>query len=235
MCREVLDIEPYQFKLRSPERGKAWETISSHLNATSYPKFRVTPRSVRDRYNLLTKKFQVRLNKEERASGISDDNSEFDNLLEEILEKEKAAKEKLENDGEDKKKSLANEKAAAEDMRKRALERVGQTAKRKSKEEGLEAEKYKRKSRKRTGEAVEYLKERASKEIQLREQELEMRKKEHDSMSQWETEKNEQQDKMLSSMLKQQEQQQQMMMMLLNQQQQQSQALLSLMGKIVPK
>ena len=235
MCREVLDIEPYQFKLRSPERGKAWETISSHLNATSYPKFRVTPRSVRDRYNLLTKKFQVRLNKEERASGISDDNSELDNLLEEILEKEKAAKEKLENDGEDKKKSLANEKAAAEDMQKRALERVGQTAKRKGKEEGLEAEKSKRKSRKSTGEAVEYLKERASKEIQLREQELEMRKKEHDSMSQWEREKNEQQDKMLSSMLKQQEQQQQMMTMLLNQQQQQSQALLSLMGKIVPK
>ena len=232
MCREVLDIEPYQFKLRSPERGKAWETISSHLNATSHPKFRVTPRSVRDRYNLLTKKFQVRLNREERASGISDDNSELDNLLEEILEKEKAAKEKLDNDDE----SLANEKAAAEDMRKHALERVGQTAKRKSEEEGPEAEKSKsRKSRKSTGEAVEYLKERASKEIQLREQELEMRKKEQDSMSQREREKNEQQDKMLSTMLKQQEQQQQMMMMLLNQQQQQSQALLSLMGKIFPK
>ena len=154
MCREVLDIEPYQFKLRSPERGKAWETISSHLNATSHPKFRVTPRSVRDRYNL-TKKFQVRLNREERASGISDDNSELDNLLEEILEKEKAAKEKLDND---------DEKAAAEDMRKHALERVGQTAKQKSKEEGQEAEKSKsRKSRKSTGEAVEYLKERASK------------------------------------------------------------------------
>ena len=105
MCREVLDIEPYQVKLRSTERGKAWETISSHLNATSHPKFRVTPRSVRDRYNL-TKKFQVRLNREERASGISDDNSELDNLLEEILEKEKAAKEKLDNDDEDKRNLL---------------------------------------------------------------------------------------------------------------------------------
>ena len=108
-------------------------------------------------------------------------------------------------------------------MRKRALARVGQTSKRKGKEEGPEAEKSKsRKSRKSTGEAVEYLKERASKEIQLREQELEMRKKEQDSISQREREKNEQQDKMLSTMLKQQEQQQQMMMMLLNQQQQQS-------------
>ena len=76
-------------------------------------------------------------------------------------------------------------------MRKRALERVGQTAKRKGKAEGPEAEKSKsRKSRKSTGEAVEYLKERASKEIQLREQELEMRKKEHDRMSQREREKN---------------------------------------------
>ena len=95
--------------------------------------------------------------------------------------------------------------------------------------DGPEAEKSKsRKSRKSRGEAVEYLKERAPKEIQLREQELEMRKKEQDSMSQREREKNEQQDKMLSTMLKQQEQQQQTMMMLLNQQQQQSQALLSL-------
>ena len=70
------------------------------------PKFRVTPRSVRDRYDLLTKKFQVRLNREERASGISDDNSELDNLLGEILEKEKAAKEKLDNDDEDKRNLL---------------------------------------------------------------------------------------------------------------------------------
>ena len=67
--------------------------VSLIINVTSYPKFRVTPRSVRDRYNLLTKKFQVRLNKEDRASGISDDNSELDNLLEEILEKETVAKE----------------------------------------------------------------------------------------------------------------------------------------------
>ena len=52
---------------------------------------------------------------------------------------------------------------------------------------------------------MEYLKERASKEIQLREQELEMRKKEHDRISQREREKNEQQDKMLSAMLNQQE------------------------------
>ena len=63
---------------------------------------------------------------------------------------------------------------------------------------------------------MEYLKERASKEIQLREQQLEMRKEEHASMPEREREKSEHQDKMLSTMLKQQQQQQQMMMMLLN-------------------
>ena len=203
MYREVLDIEPYQFKLRSPERGKAWETISSHLNASSCPKFRVTPRSVRDRYNLLTKKLQARLNREGKASGIADDNSELDDLLEEILEKEKAAKEKLDNDDDHKKKSLENDKAAAEDMRKRALERVGQTTKRKGKGGETDAEPSKRKSRKSTGEAVEYLKERASAEIQLRERELEMKKNEQESMSQRERERTAQQEKLLSTMLKQ--------------------------------
>ena len=86
MCREVLDIEPYQFKLRSPERGKAWKTLSNNLNATSSVKFRVTPRSARDRYNLLPKKMQAKLKSEEKAScfdksnssGIDKSNSELD-------------------------------------------------------------------------------------------------------------------------------------------------------------
>ena len=157
MCQEILDIKPYQFKLRSPERGRAWETIARHLNVTSHPKATVTPGAVCDRYNLLRKKVEIRLNRKERASGISDDNSELDNLLEEMLEKKKAAKEKLDNDDEDKKKYLANEKVVAEDMRKRALERVEQTAKRKGKEEGAGKEKSKwRKSWKSTGESVEY-------------------------------------------------------------------------------
>ena len=83
---------------------------------------------------------------------------------------------------------------------------------------------------------MEYLKKRASKEIQLREQELEMRNEERDSMPQREREKSEHQDRKLSAVLKQQQQQQQMMMMmLLNKQQQQSKDLLSFMGKINPK
>ena len=98
---------------------------------------------------------------------VVDHNSKLCDLLEEILEKEKAAKEKLDNDDDHKKKSLENDEAAAEDMRKPALERVGQTTKRKGKEGETDAEPSKRRRRKSTGEAVEYSKIRASAEIQL--------------------------------------------------------------------
>ena len=61
---------------------------------------------MRDRYNLLTKTFQAKLQSEEKASGIDATNPELDDLLEEILEKEKVAKEKLENNDEEKKNHL---------------------------------------------------------------------------------------------------------------------------------
>ena len=96
LCREVLDIGPYQFKMKSPERGKAWETISNNLNTTTCLEFRVTPRSVRDRYNLLTKKLQAKPTSEEKASGINVTNSE----------KEKAAREKLDFKDEVRRKQL---------------------------------------------------------------------------------------------------------------------------------
>ena len=131
MSREVLIVEPCRFKIRSPKRGKAWESLAETLNATSSlsSKFKVTARSVRDRYNLLTKKMQAKLKSEEKASAIDVETTELDDLLEEISEKEKAAKEKLESDEDNK--AVENDKVAAESMRKEALERMGQTAKRK--------------------------------------------------------------------------------------------------------
>ena len=74
---------------------------------------------------------QAKLKSEEKASGIDVESSELDCLLEEILEKEKAGKEKLECEEKNKKKTVEKDKAAAEDMCKKALERMGQTAKRK--------------------------------------------------------------------------------------------------------
>ena len=53
---------------------------------------------MRDRYNLLTKRMQAKLNMEEKSTGIDVETSELDVLLEEVLEKEKAAKEKMESE-----------------------------------------------------------------------------------------------------------------------------------------
>ena len=56
MCREVLVSEPFNFKPRSPERGKVWEKIAQELNAIEKTKFRVTTRVLQDRYSLLITK-----------------------------------------------------------------------------------------------------------------------------------------------------------------------------------
>ena len=87
LCREILVCEPFYLKPRSAERGKTWEKIATNLNMLQDSKFRVTARSVCDRCTLLTAKHAQKLRVEE---------TELDNLLEDILEKEKLSKEQIE-------------------------------------------------------------------------------------------------------------------------------------------
>lgn len=55
----------------------------------------IDARAVRDRYALLTSKLKQKMRQEEKASGIDvPDQTQLDALLEEILEREKIAKEK---------------------------------------------------------------------------------------------------------------------------------------------
>ena len=91
MCREVLVSESYKFKLRTPERGQAWESLAQQLNSIHQPKFRVTARSVRDRCSLLWTKYAQKLRMEERASGIEVEQTDQERLIDEILEREKDA------------------------------------------------------------------------------------------------------------------------------------------------
>ena len=91
-------MEPYHFKMRSTKRGQKWGSIADNSKAVLSLKFRVTARSVCDRYNLLTKRMQAKLNIEEKTTGIDVEISELDFLQEEILEKDNAPKEKMESD-----------------------------------------------------------------------------------------------------------------------------------------
>ena len=56
--------------------------------------------------------------------------SELDNLLEEIIEREKNPKAKIESQDMDKNKKAEKEKATAEEVRKQGMERMGDTKKR---------------------------------------------------------------------------------------------------------
>jgi len=58
LLRELLIIEPWLFKKSTTERGDAWEKLDNSLNASSSLLFRVSQRSVRDRYMLIEKKFK---------------------------------------------------------------------------------------------------------------------------------------------------------------------------------
>ena len=150
MCREVLIEEPCCIKMRS-NRGQAWEAVAENLSAMPSLKFRVTAQSVGDRYNLLTKRMQAKLKMEEKSSGIYVETSEVDVLLEEVVEKDEAGKEKMESDDGNMRKIVENDKTTAEDMRKQALECMAQTAKRKK--GGYESEAPKKKSRWSTADA----------------------------------------------------------------------------------
>ena len=94
LCRDVLVMEPYQYPYRSKEREDVWNNIAINLNGLDHPKFKVSKRSVRDRLTLLITKYKAKVREEENASGISCEESELDQALEEIIDKGKLADEK---------------------------------------------------------------------------------------------------------------------------------------------
>ena len=53
----------------SRERGASWQVVASSLVAEGMP---VISRSVRDRFNILAKKWRVKVRQEERESGGGD-------------------------------------------------------------------------------------------------------------------------------------------------------------------
>ena len=208
MCREVVVHEPYKFKVRTPERGKCWEEITSILNALDQPVFRVTSRSVRDRFALLNNKMSQKLREEQRASGIDpDEPTELEILLEDILEREREAKERLDAEDADKKKSAGKDKAAAEQVRKQALERMSS---RKGSDSDEDTTPVKRKkARRSTANVMEFLSCKAEKEIEFKNEELEVRKKELDLASSKQDQHQKQQEGMMAVMINQMQQQQQ--------------------------
>ena len=84
----ILHIQPLIHRHGSVERGQAWDEIASILNSlVEEPFFKVTPRSARDRYSLLVKKYKSKWRAEEKASGISPNHTEIDEALHDLTER----------------------------------------------------------------------------------------------------------------------------------------------------
>ncbi|XP_068721807.1 plectin-like [Montipora capricornis] len=165
----MIASELFQFKKGTPDRGKIWESIQERLNKLDHPKFTIKEkRGVRDRWNLLQAKFKRIQLEELQSSRIDCVLSEKDALIEEFCEKEDSLSAK------DKKKS--DDKEAAEEIRKKAMERMA--SKKKSNESvGGSAKKIRRSG----GDAVAFLKEKAQSEYSIRQQELELQRKEQEA------------------------------------------------------
>ena len=205
MLREAVTSEPYNFKPKSSERGKVWESIAAYLNSLKSPEFRVTARAVRDCYALLISQHKLKQREEEKGSGIDvPAPTELDNLLEEIRELEKSAEEKIDALRNDKKAKDEKEKAAAEEIRQAAVQTM---AKRKSNDNGEKPKKAK--LRRSTSDAIEFLAEKSEKERELKKEELGIKKRELD-LAETRQVAAQQQQTMFSALMNQMQQQQQL-------------------------
>ena len=120
LCREMLAMNPFKAKRKTIQRTKMWETIVHHLEQIEEPSFKVTVRSIRDRYTLLAKKFRKRMTSEQKASGISPEMSELDVLMEELTGLEDLSEEEKVNENGEKNRKAEQDRAKALDMRKKA-------------------------------------------------------------------------------------------------------------------
>lgn len=145
LCQEILALEPFKAKKGSIARGQIWDQIANNLNSLEIPRFKVTKRSVRERYTLLVEKLKKKLKEEEKASGIETDMNDVEKALEEILEKEADAENTLATD----KKRVDNAKAV--EMRNRAMESMRTTQKRNQDDEDKDVENATKPKKKQEG------------------------------------------------------------------------------------
>ena len=205
--------QPLQCKKKSLQHSALWEKISDNLNVVKDPHFNVEKRSVRDHIGILVQRFKRQQKQELRESGISPESTELDAAIEQIIAFEESADTEQQKANDENREKLQADRKKAEDVRKKARETMGETKKRNSEEETTQAKKSRRNGRW----AVEYLKERADQELAFKGQELELKKRENERLESLQT----QQTEMFKAMM--------------DQQQQQTQALMSIIEKLVRK
>ena len=237
LCEEILVCEPYKFKEGSRERGQCWDMFAEHLTQFKDPTFTVKKRSVRERYFLIEAEFKKKDKKEQAASGISPESSELDQAIEDIIAMFTYWGEELKSVSNEKLQKIRTDQSSAEEMRKRAMERQGESKKRNSEDQP----KVKR-SKTNPNETVKFLQEKSEKGLEMKQEELKLKKQEQENMKAHQNFLVEQQQLMVQCMRNQQKQQadqlqqmQQINLLMMQQQQQQNQAMMALLAKFTDK
>ena len=243
LCREILITEPYRYKAGTRERGQAWDKVAQALNSIEGVRFVVDQRAVRERYAKLERNYKRKMAAEERASGVNPELTELDEAVASIIERKEGAEEELARREENNANLMDKERETAESVRKRSMERLAETRER---ENQMSA---KKKRRGNGEESIEFLKNKSKIEMEMRREEVEIRKKEHEAtekkaeqeielrrrelnVREREQQAREKRDEKILEILIQQQQQQQAMLL---QMQQVNQALLSLINNMKEK
>ena len=129
------------------ERGQAWNEIAAILNLlVEEPFFKVTPRSVRDRYSLLVKKYKSIWRAEDKASGIASNHTEIGEALHDLIERFDEANAARQKAPAEIKSKVEEKLVQAQNMRNVSLETFGKTRNRKANDTGETSQKRSRRS-----------------------------------------------------------------------------------------
>ena len=128
---------------------------------------------MRDRLEILERHCKARKREAERGSGISLEYQERNQIIEDYLERRNEEEAKQGKKSTEDRKEEDRDKVTGEKMRERAIERLAQTKKTNGKDEP-------RKKRHKSNETLNYLREAAERECKIRQDELEMKKKQEE-------------------------------------------------------
>ena len=67
LSQEIISLEPFKARKGSIARGNIWDQIANNLNSLEIRRYRVSKRSVRERYTLLIEKLKKKLKKKKRG------------------------------------------------------------------------------------------------------------------------------------------------------------------------
>ena len=230
MFREVIGEGVFNHKSGSRERGNAWQNVATSLNKLDG--FVLTARAVRDRVTTLIKKFSAQNNKEKKLSGEGgEEPSEYDILLQDLLDLSKDSDTKHEEMTEQKKATLDAEKQKALDIRDIAMKNL------KDSQQIFKEGPPEKRARRSSSDTFLFLREKLEYDKEFREKELNLKKEERtefrDAMIQQQRQSNEVLSVFTRQCQAQSEQQtfmQQQMQALMVQQQQQMQIFMGLLN-----